>query len=173
MKFAGGLIFLVSFVLTGIAQNDLPAMKPITGRETPAHLAARGFMRGANIANYLEVPPSQSWSMRHTPEDLRLIRAQGFDHIRLPVGWHYYTGPAPDYQISGDIFAKADEMVTNATAFGLNVIMNIHNFDEFYFRQTIGRHWIRHQFCYTKLSCIIKWFLFNLKYRIKQYVLIN
>jgi endoglucanase len=131
MKFAGGFIFLFSFVLTGIAQNDLPAMKSIASRETPAHLAAHGFMRGANIANYLEVPPGQSWSMRHSPEDLRLIRAQGFDHIRLPVGWHYYTGPAPDFHISDDIFAKADEMVTNATALGLNVIVNIHNFDEF------------------------------------------
>jgi hypothetical protein len=69
-------------------------------RNTPAYLAARGFMRGVNIANYLEVPPGEHWDTPHSVEDLELIRAEGFDHIRLPVGWHHYTGPAPDFKVS-------------------------------------------------------------------------
>ena len=103
-------------------------MKRITGRDTPAHLAARGFMHGANIANYLEVPPNEHWAVPHTARDLKQIRAEGFDHIRLPVGWHYYAGPAPDFKLPASIFDKADDMVNHATAQGLNVIINLHDF---------------------------------------------
>src|SRR5271155_3728190 len=74
--------------------------------ESPAHRAARGFMRGANIANYLET--GGGWGVPHTTRDLKQIRAEGFDHIRLPVAWNYYTGPAPGYKLSDEIFAKAD-----------------------------------------------------------------
>ena len=125
-----GLFFLL-LTSTATAQNDFPEMKRIPRLNTPAHLAARGFMRGANIANYLEVPPAEHWNSPHTVEDLKLIRAQGFDHIRLPVGWHHYCGPAPDFKLSEDIFAKSDQMVTNASALGLNVIINLHHFNEF------------------------------------------
>jgi endoglucanase len=131
MRVLGRLCFLFLFAFTAAAQNDLPAMKRNADRNTPAYLAARGFMRGANIANYLEVPPGEHWDTPHTVADLKLIRAEGFDHIRLPVGWHHYTGPAPDFKVSAEIFAKADQMVTNATALGLNVIINLHNFNEF------------------------------------------
>jgi len=131
MRVIGQLGLVLLSALTATAQNDLPAMKRITERNTPAHLAARGFMRGANIANYLEVPPGENWATPHTVADLKFIRAEGFDHIRLPVGWHHYCGAAPDFKISEEIFAKADQMVTNATALGLNVIVNLHHFNEF------------------------------------------
>jgi endoglucanase len=131
MKLTLQFFLLLLFSSLGMAQNDLPEMKPLTDRHSPAYQAAQGFRRGANIANYLEVPPWQDWSVRHTVLDLKEIKAQGFDHIRLPVGWQYYTGPAPDFTISNEIFAKADYMVTNATALGLNVIVNIHDFDDF------------------------------------------
>jgi len=131
MRVIDQLGLLLLFAVTATAQNDSPAMKRIADRNTPAHLAARGFMRGANIANYLEVPPGEHWDTPHTVADLKLIRAEGFDHIRLPVGWHHYTGPAPDFKLSEKIFAKADQMATNANALGLNVIINLHHFNEF------------------------------------------
>jgi len=141
MKAIGQLSLLLLFALTATAQNDLPAMKRLTERNTPAHLAAKGFMRGVNIANYLEVPPGERWSRLHTVDDLKSIRAEGFDHIRLPVCWHQYTGPTPDFKLSGEIFAKADEMVTNATALSLNVIINIHNFNEFTTDPAANKAW--------------------------------
>jgi endoglucanase len=131
MKIAGLLALLLLCSLTATAQNNLPAMKRLAGRNTPAHLAAKGFMRGVNIANYLEVPPGENWAVPHTALDLKQIHAEGFDHIRLPVGWHHYTGPAPDFKLSDEIFARADDMVTNATALGLNVIVNLQHFHQF------------------------------------------
>ena len=123
-------ILLLWGVMPVHGQSDLRPMKPITRRPSPADKAARRFRRGVNIANYLEVPPGENWAMRHTVEDLKEIRAEGFDHIRLPVGWHYYTGPGPEYRLSPkrDFAGRADEMVTNAVALGLNVIVNLHRF---------------------------------------------
>ena len=70
-------------------------MKRLDLRSTPAFRAARRFQHGANLGNGLEAPPGQDWGVHYTPDDLRIIRAEGFDHVRIPAGWHHYTGPAP------------------------------------------------------------------------------
>ncbi len=75
--------------------------------------------------------PGQDWGVHYTPDDLRLIRAEGFDHVRIPVGWHHYTGPAPEYRIKPEFFARADELIDAALTQGLGVIVNIHHFDDF------------------------------------------
>jgi len=124
LKLARSFFFTALFALSAA-----PAMSADTN--SPAHIAARRFMRGANCGNYLEVPPRQSWSVRHTTNDLAQMRAQGFDHVRIPVGWHHYTGPAPEYRLSDEIFGKVDLLVTNALAMSLNVLVNIHHFDAF------------------------------------------
>ncbi len=67
----------------------------------------------------------------YSEQDVVHIKAEGFDHVRLPIAWHHYTGPAPEFKLSDDIFAKADFLVTNALKHGLNVIVNIQHFDEF------------------------------------------
>lgn len=101
------------------------------GADSPAHVAAQRFKHGANCGNYLEVPPRQTWSVQHSTNDLARMRAEGFDHVRIPVGWHHYTGLAPEFRLSPEIFGKVDLMVTNALAIGLNVLINIHHFDSF------------------------------------------
>ncbi len=137
------LLPLLLFAVTATAQSNLPPMKRITDRKTPAYLAARGFMRGVNIANYLEVPPGERWPVSHTVADLKFILAEGFDHIRLPVAWQSYTGSAPDFKMSDAIFAKADEIVTNASALGLNVMINVHNFNQFTSNPVANTAWFQ------------------------------
>ena len=119
--------FIVRLIVLALALMALG----VQGQETAADRALKGFMRGANFANFLEVPPGQRWAVAHDVEDIQLIKAEGFDHIRLPVGWHHYAGPGPDYTLSDEIFGKVDHIVTNATALGLNIIVNIHHFNEF------------------------------------------
>jgi endoglucanase len=124
----------VPVTLRAQARASVPPNHPEMRRmapSSPAHIAARGFMRGANCGNYLEVPPKQTWSVKHSTNDLVRMRAEGFDHVRIPVGWHHYTGPQPEFELSDEIFGKADLLVTNALAIGLNVLINIHHFDEF------------------------------------------
>ena len=108
-----------------------PEMRRLKNTNSPAHVAVRGFMRGANFGNDLEVPPGQKWAVKHTTNDLARMRTEGFDHVRIPVGWHHYTGSEPDFKIAPEIFNRADALVTNALALGLNVLINAHHFDDF------------------------------------------
>jgi endoglucanase len=128
------LLFVAVGVFPNQSQSDAVnpvEMKRIAGRDTAAHRAAKRFLRGANLGNSLEVAPGQNWGVHYSVEDFIHIKAEGFDHVRIPVGWHHYAGPAPDFKLSGEIFSKTDFLVTNALAHGLNVIVNIHHFDEF------------------------------------------
>ncbi|HYE30660.1 MAG TPA: glycoside hydrolase family 5 protein [Methylomirabilota bacterium] len=109
---------------------DYQDMKPL-GKNTPAHETARRFMRGANLGNYLEAPPNTWGTIVYTKEDFRLMKQEGFDHVRLPIAWHYYAGAAPEHKLSTNIFQKVDFLVTNALAAGLSAMINIHHFDDF------------------------------------------
>src|SRR2546430_13012370 len=40
----------------------------------------------------LEAPPGQDWGARYSEQDFVHIEAEGFDHVRLPIGWHHYAG---------------------------------------------------------------------------------
>ena len=101
------------------------------GGTTAGHLALARFMRGVNFGNYLEAPPKANWGLRYDVSDLENAKKEGFDHVRLPVGWHHYTSEGPNYSIDPALFAKVDLFVTNAVSRGLGIIINIHHFDEF------------------------------------------
>lgn len=101
------------------------------GSQEPGQAGLENFRRGANFGNYLEVPPGQTWAVVHTIEDIRAVKKQGFDHIRLPVGWQNYAGEAPGYKIKPEIFQKVDSIVTNSLNEGLAIIVNVHHFDAF------------------------------------------
>jgi endoglucanase len=58
------------------------------------------------------------------------MKREGFDHVRVPIGWHHYAGPAPDFALSPEIFGRVDFIVTNALKDGLAVMINIHHFNE-------------------------------------------
>jgi len=124
------LLWLVA-LLAAAQTNQLPQMKRITNRDSLAHQAAKRFLRGVNLGNYLEAPPKQNWGANYSLDDFAHIRAEGFDHVRLPIAWQHHAGPGPDFRLSNEIFAKADFLVTNALNHGLNAIVNIHHFDEF------------------------------------------
>ena len=115
---------------TAFQPANPPEMKPIASHNTPAYRAAKLFKRGANLGNYLEVPPGQNWGVTFAADECAIMRAEGFDHVRVPVGWHHYAGPAPDFTLSPEIFARMDFVVTNALKNQLAVMINIHHFDE-------------------------------------------
>lgn len=97
------------------------------------HRAARRFMRGVNFSNFFESPAGQDWGGGPLgPDDFDAVRALGFDHVRLPVSWNYHTGPGPAFAISNEFFARVDAVVTGLLARGIQVLINVHHFDEFY-----------------------------------------
>jgi endoglucanase len=111
--------------------SNPPEMKPLTSRHSPAYKAAKSFMHGVNLGNYLEAPPDQNWGVACSANEFAIMKHEGFDHVRVPVGWHHYAGPAPDFTLSPEIFSRVDFVVTNALAGKLAVMINIHHFNEF------------------------------------------
>ncbi len=107
-----------------------PQMQRLPNFDSPAWQEAKLFMRGANLGNYLETPPGQHWGVTVSASEFHIIKREGFDSVRVPVGWHHYVGPAPDYALSPQIFSKVDFVVTNALAVDLAVLINIHHFDD-------------------------------------------
>jgi endoglucanase len=107
-----------------------PDLKPLAAHDTPAERAAKHFQHGANLGNYLEVPPGQHWNVNFSVDELAIMKREGFDHVRVPIGWQHYAGPAPNFTLSPEIFSRVDQVVTNALANGLAVMINIHHFDE-------------------------------------------
>ena len=128
---AGGRAVTIRLHARAVRINGPHDMKPIASRSTPAHRAARGFQRGANLGNGLESPPGQDWGGHYSPADLRIMRREGFDHVRIPIGWHHYTGPGPEYRIRPEFFARVDVLVNAGLREGLGVLINIHHFDDF------------------------------------------
>ena len=112
------------------APSNPPGMQPITRRHTPADRADRRFLHGVNLGNYLETPPGESWGVTVADDEFAAMKSEGFDHVRVPIGWQHYAGPAPEFRLRPEIFAKADSAVTNALQNKLAVMINIHHFDE-------------------------------------------
>ena len=115
---------------TDFAPANPPAMKPLASHNTPAYRAAKQFQRGANLGNYLEAPPNQNWGVTVAADEFAAMKHEGFDHVRVPVGWHHYAGSAPNFTLTPEIFSRVDFVVTNALANGLAVMINIHHFNE-------------------------------------------
>ena len=133
------LLILAATLFVGYAQGaddavfkptNPPEMKPIASHATPAYHAAKLFLHGVNLGNYLEAPPKQSWGVTVSADEFAAMKHEGFDHVRVPVGWHHYAGAAPDFTLAPEIFGKADFVVTNALNNQLAMMINIHHFNE-------------------------------------------
>jgi len=100
--------------------------------DSPAFELAKHFRRGVNLANFLEVPPGEDWGDNTIrQEDFRKIAAEGFDHVRIAVGWHHYVGPGPEFTVSNLMQQRVGAMLDGAAEAGLGAIINVHHFNEF------------------------------------------
>lgn len=105
---------------------------PRPKNDSAAFQLAQQFRRGANLGNFLEVPPSENWGDNSmSPDDYQIMKEHGFDHVRIPIGWHHYCGPAPNYKIDQSIIRKVNQQLDYASQAGLAVIVNVHHFDAF------------------------------------------
>jgi endoglucanase len=136
MKTLTGILLVAIIFCGGLCAQPVftpanpPEMTPLTNHASPAFRAAKLFLHGVNLGNYLEAPPGQNWGVTFSADETAAMKREGFDHVRVPIGWHHYAGPAPDFTLSPAIFARADFVVTNALASKLAVLINIHHFNE-------------------------------------------
>jgi endoglucanase len=109
-----------------------PALAAIALLASPAS-AAEPLPVGTciNMGNHLEPERESGWGgKRIEAADFARIRAAGFATVRIPVRWSNKTGGAPGHAIDPAWLARVTEVVDQALAADLNVILNDHNFED-------------------------------------------
>jgi endoglucanase len=108
-----------------------PALAAIALLASPAS-AAEPLPVGTciNMGNHLEPERESGWGgKRIDAADFARIRAAGFDTVRVPVRWSNKT-KGPDHAIAAKWLARVTQVVDQALAADLNVILNDHNFED-------------------------------------------
>ena len=86
--------------------------------------------RCMNMGNALDAPKEGEWGHVIQKDSFRLLKQAGFDTVRIPIRWSAHTGGGPDYKIDRRFFARVDEVINQALAQDLQIIINIHHFEE-------------------------------------------
>ncbi len=98
-----------------------------------AFTMAQRLGKGVNMGNALEATPDEnSWGNPIKDEYFTLMKNAGFDTVRIPIRWSLTnrTSPNSPYTISADFFNRVDHVVNTALSARLNVIINIHHYEE-------------------------------------------
>ncbi len=88
--------------------------------------------RCINLGNALDAPSEGAWGHKIESRSFRVIADAGFDTVRIPVRWSAHTGGGPDYKINERFFRRVTQVIDQALANNLQVIINVHHFDELY-----------------------------------------
>jgi len=86
--------------------------------------------RCVNMGNALDAPSEGKWGHTIESRSFKVIADAGFDTVRIPVRWSAHTGGGPDYKIKERFFRRVTEVIDQALANNLQVILNIHHFEE-------------------------------------------
>jgi endoglucanase len=94
------------------------------------HAANKKLGRGINFGNALEAPKEGAWGVTLKSEYFRLVKEAGFDTVRLPVKWSAHAAANAPFTIDATFAARVDWAVEQALANKLNIIVNVHHYDE-------------------------------------------
>lgn len=117
----------LSIIPSAIAQEGPPNGVPYTS------VPVIPIKKCLNMGNGFEQPKDRSWNGKiPTEQDYLEISALGFDTVRLPIRWSAYAKKDAPYTIDPEFFATIDESVGWATKHGLNIIVDLHHYDEIF-----------------------------------------
>lgn len=88
------------------------------------------FGRGIDMGNMLDAPRGANWAVELKPEYFGIIKQAGFDSVRLPVRWPDYALKFEPYRINPTFFNRVDEAVRQALDQQLQVVLDLHYYDE-------------------------------------------
>lgn len=87
--------------------------------------------RGMNLGNMLEAPFEGDYGQALNEEKyFPIIKAAGFNSIRIPIKWSNKTTSDSSYAIDNNFMLRIKKAVVEALRNNLAVIINIHHFDE-------------------------------------------
>ncbi len=115
----------LGFLLISVAWTGQAAMAADAAHQANAKLGC-----GVNLGNALEAPVEGQWGMKLQPEFFTLIKEAGFDSVRLPTKWSAHAAKEAPYTIDPKFFERVDWAVDQAEKNKLNLVLNVHHFDE-------------------------------------------
>lgn len=83
-----------------------------------------------NFGNMLEAPNEGDWGLTLEADYFQLAKQAGFTAVRLPISWTYHTSQSYPYTIDETFFNRVDWAVEQASNNDLNIIVNVHHYDE-------------------------------------------
>ncbi len=116
-----GVVLMVAILLAGSGRAEPPA---------DISTANAKLGRAINLGNALEAPDEGAWGVRLKAEYFAAIKKAGFATVRLPVRWSAHAKADAPYTIDPKFAERIDWAVDQALANGLNIIVNVHHYDE-------------------------------------------
>ncbi|MFC4808576.1 glycoside hydrolase family 5 protein [Paenibacillus sp. GCM10023250] len=93
---------------------------------------AKRLGRGVNLGNALEAPVEGAWGVTLQESYFKTIREAGFETVRVPIKWSAHADAKAPYAIDAAFAARIDWVVGQALEQELNVVLNVHHYDELY-----------------------------------------
>lgn len=93
---------------------------------------AKQLGRGVNLGNALEAPVEGQWGVTLQESYFKTIKDAGFETVRVPIKWSAHADTNRPYAIDSEFFARIDWVLDQALKQGLNVVLDMHNYDELY-----------------------------------------
>lgn len=88
--------------------------------------------RCVNLANALNAPVEGDWGYRIEDSHLDVIKAGGFDSVRVLIDWHSHADAEPPYRIDPAYFERIDHVASASLEAGLAVIIDMHDYNALY-----------------------------------------
>lgn len=102
----------------------------LSGATIQAGSTPTPFGKCVNLGNMLEAPNEGEWGFVVQEDFFATIADAGFTAVRIPTKWSGHAGANPPYTINSTFLARMTEVVGWALDAGLQVILNIHHYDE-------------------------------------------
>lgn len=108
--------------------NTSPLPPDATGMTSTAVTIAAQITLGWNIGNSLEATGSETaWgNPKVTKELIDLVKANGFNAIRIPCSWNQYMENSATAKLKAEWMNRVKEVVQYCTDNDLHVVLNIH-----------------------------------------------
>lgn len=97
---------------------------------TPRAYSKSPALRGINLGNALDAPAPGEWGVVIKPEYFEVIRAAGFDSVRLPVRFSAHALQTFPYTLDPEFLSQVDEIINQGLGAGLTVVLDLHHFEE-------------------------------------------
>jgi endoglucanase len=97
-----------------------------TGRATTR--ATGELRRGINFGDAMDAPNEGDWGWAISASDFSVVRAAGFDHVRVPMRISSHADPRPPYRIDRHFLRRVDWVIDQALSNDLGVIIDMHHY---------------------------------------------